>query len=61
MTAKITKAQEIKRLTTPLTFKQSRAYDCEGNLIGCVETLSDVKCYCVTDLESFEKTIEELK
>jgi hypothetical protein len=43
MTAKITKAQEIKRLTTPLTFKQSRAYDCEGNLIGCVETLSDVK------------------
>jgi len=43
MTAKITKAQEIKRLTTPLTFKQSRAYDCEGNLIGCVETLSEVK------------------
>jgi len=25
------------------------------------KTLSDVKCYCVTDLESFEKTIEELK
>jgi hypothetical protein len=43
MTSKITKAQEIKRLTTPLTFKQSRAHDCEGNLISCVETLSDVK------------------
>ncbi len=43
MTSKITKAQEIKRLTTPLTFKQSRAHDCEGNLISCVETLSEVK------------------
>ena len=43
MTSKITKSQEIKRLTTPLTFKQSRAHDCEGNLISCVETLSEVK------------------
>jgi hypothetical protein len=43
MTSKITKAQEIKRLTTPPTFKQSRAHDCEGNLISCVETLSEVK------------------
>lgn len=39
----ITKAQEIKRLTTPLSFKDSKAYDCEGNLIGCVETLKEVK------------------
>lgn len=43
MTVKITKAQEIKRLTTPLTFENSKAYDCEGKLIGCVETLSEVK------------------
>ncbi|MBQ6100164.1 MAG: hypothetical protein IJL02_09950 [Methanobrevibacter sp.] len=37
------KNKEIKRLTTPLTFKNSKAYDCEGNLISCVETLSDVR------------------
>ena len=37
------KAHEIKRLTTPLTFKNSKAYDIDGNLIECVETLSDVK------------------
>ena len=43
MTGKITKVQEIKRLTTPLTFKDSKAYDCEGKLISCVETLSEVK------------------
>ena len=43
MAGEITKAQEIKRLTTPLKFKDSKAYDCEGNLIKCVETLSDVR------------------
>ncbi|WP_407376394.1 hypothetical protein [Methanobrevibacter sp.] len=43
MSGGITKAQEIKRLTTPLVFKDSKAYDCEGNMISCVETLSDVK------------------
>ncbi|WP_458403733.1 hypothetical protein [Methanobrevibacter sp.] len=43
MSGEITKAQEIKRLTTPLTFRQSKAYDCEGNLISCVETLSEVR------------------
>lgn len=37
------KAQEIKRLTTPLTFKKDKAYDCEGNPISCVETISEVK------------------
>ncbi|MBR2558537.1 MAG: hypothetical protein IKE95_09285 [Methanobrevibacter sp.] len=37
------KAQEIKRLTTPLTFKKDKAYDCEGNIISCVETISEVK------------------
>lgn len=43
MTGENTKAQEIKRLTTPLTIKDSKAYDCEGRLIKCVETLSEVK------------------
>lgn len=37
------KAQEIRRLTTPLTFKNSKAYDCEGNVINCVETVSETK------------------
>jgi hypothetical protein len=37
------KAKEIKRLTTPLTFTDSKAYDREGKLIKCVETLSEVK------------------
>jgi hypothetical protein len=43
MTDKNAKAQEIKRLTTPLIFDNSKAYDCEGRLIKCVETLSEVK------------------
>lgn len=43
MTGENTKAREIKRLTTPLTFKNSKAYDCEGKAIKCVETLSEVK------------------
>ena len=43
MSGEITKTQEIKRLTTPLKFRDSKAYDCEGNLIKCVETLSDVR------------------
>lgn len=43
MSNETAKAQEIKRLTTPLTFKNSKAYDSEGKLIKCVETLSEVK------------------
>lgn len=43
MTGENAKAQEIKRLTTPLSFKNSKAYDCEGKPIKCVETLSDVR------------------
>ncbi|WP_407410128.1 hypothetical protein [Methanobrevibacter sp.] len=43
MSSEIAKAQEIKRLTTPLKFKDSKAYDSDGNLIKCVETLSDVR------------------
>jgi hypothetical protein len=37
------KASEIKRLTTPLTFKDSRAYDDNGNIINCIETINDVR------------------
>ena len=37
------KSKEIKRLTTPLTFKGSKAYDSKGNLVRCSETLSDVR------------------
>lgn len=43
MPNKTIKAQEIKRLTSPLIIENSNAYDCEGNLISCVETLSEVK------------------
>ena len=43
MSGENAKAQEIKRLTTPLTFRNSKAYDCEGQMIKCVETLSEVK------------------
>lgn len=43
MSGEYTKAREIKRLTTPLNFDNSKAYDSEGNLINCVETLSEVK------------------
>ena len=37
------KSNEIKRLTTPLTIKDFKAYDSEGNLLKCSETLSDVR------------------
>lgn len=37
------KAHEIKRVTTPLSFKNSRAFDSNGNMLNCVETLSDVR------------------
>lgn len=39
----MSKASEIKRLTTPITFNNSKAYDHEGNLLKCVETLSEVR------------------
>ena len=38
-----TKSEEIKRLTTPLKFKNSKAYDSNGKIINCVETLYDVR------------------
>ncbi|WP_407393087.1 hypothetical protein [Methanobrevibacter sp.] len=37
------KTIEIQRLNTPLTIKDSRAYDRHGNLLNCTETLSDVR------------------
>lgn len=37
------KQHEIKRLTTPLTIKDSKVYDDGGKLLNCVETLSDVR------------------
>lgn len=43
MSTKIPKLKEIKRLTTPLTFRDFKAYDSEGNLLKCSETLSDVR------------------
>lgn len=43
MSGNASKEDEIKRLTNPLTFKNSKAYDSEGKLIECVETLSEVK------------------
>lgn len=36
------KALEIKRLTTPLTFDKLNAYDSEGNIINCIETINEV-------------------
>ena len=37
------KTQEIKRLTTPLKFKNSKAYDSNGDVVNCIETLSTVR------------------
>ena len=54
------KANEIKRLTTPLTFKNSKAYDNNGNLITCVETLYDVR-YTIEPEENILSDDEILK
>lgn len=43
MSIETPKSNEIKRLTTPLTFENFKAYDSEGNLLKCTETLSDVR------------------
>ena len=39
----IAKENEIKRLQTPLKFKDLKAYDSNGNQASCVETFSDLK------------------
>ena len=36
------KIHEIKRLTIPITFKDSKAYDSDGNRVNCVETIGTV-------------------
>lgn len=43
MSIETPKSNEIKRLTTPLTIKDFKAYDSQGNLLKCTETLSDVR------------------
>ncbi len=43
MSVETPKSGEIKRLTTPLKFKDLKAYDSKGNLLKCSETLSDVR------------------
>lgn len=43
MSIETPKSGEIKRLTTPLTIRDSKAYDSQGRLLKCSETLSDVR------------------
>ena len=43
MSIETPKSSEIKRLTAPLRFKDSKAYDSKGELIKCCETLSDIR------------------
>ncbi|MBR1611493.1 MAG: hypothetical protein IJ672_08455 [Methanobrevibacter sp.] len=43
MSIETPKLNEIKRLTTPLTFKNQKAYDNSGNEVKISETLSDVR------------------
>lgn len=54
------KTQEIKRLTTPLTIHELKAYDSNGNILKCVETLSDVR-YMLEPEESILSDDEVLK
>ena len=43
MSDESSKIHEIKRLTTPITFKNSKAYDIDGNRVTCRESLSEIK------------------
>ena len=43
MSVQTPKSNEIKRLTTPLTIRDFKAYDSKGKLLKCSETLSDVR------------------
>ena len=43
MSIENSRTQEIKRLTTPFTFKDSKAYDSSGNLLNCVEGLTEIR------------------
>ena len=37
------KHDEIRRLSSPIKFKNSKAYDSRGNRVNCFETVSDLK------------------
>lgn len=43
MSIETPKSNEIKRLTMPLTIKDFKAYDSQGKLLKCSETISDVR------------------
>lgn len=43
MSTENSKQQEIKRLSTPLKFQNSKAYDSNGNILNCTETIHDVR------------------
>ncbi len=43
MSDESSKAHEIKRLTTPIAFKNSKAYDIDGIRVNCIESLSEIK------------------
>ncbi|WP_405270620.1 hypothetical protein [Methanobrevibacter sp.] len=43
MSNESSKAHEIKRLTTPIAFKNSKAYDIDGTRVNCIESLSEIK------------------
>ena len=61
------KQNEIRRLTTPPKFNDSKAYDSRGNRINCIETLSDLKFIVepnvdiLTEDEIFSKIMSEVK
>ena len=42
MSIETPKSSEIKRLTTPLTIKDFKAYDSNGNLIETITKYSDI-------------------
>ena len=54
------KTQEIKRLSTPIKFKNSKAYDKQDNILHCVETLYDVR-YIIEPSEGVLSDDEILK
>ena len=54
------KTQEIKRLSVPIKFKNSKAYDKQGNILNCVETLHDVR-YIIEPNEGILSDDEILK
>jgi hypothetical protein len=60
MSIETPKSNEIKRLTTPLTIRDFKAYDSQGKLLKCSETLSDVR-FMVEPKENILKDNEILQ